>query len=146
LIEVEYKLFETIASPEEALKQPEPRSRLRRAGQHHRLQSYEFGDVGALASPTRLRRPVFLRGNTTCDRAARFGGAPDGEGKLTLWSSTQGAALHHRALARALQMPASQIASSPAERRRLRRKCDLHNHEIVVSRAALSLERPSRSA
>lgn len=69
--------------------------------------------------------------------------APDGEGKLTLWSSTQVPHYIHRALSRALQMPGSHIRVIACPNGGgFGGKCDLHNHEIVVSRAALKLGRP----
>src|SRR3970282_1059942 len=69
--------------------------------------------------------------------------APDGEGKLTLWSSTQVPHYIHRALARALRMNAAHIRVIACPNGGgFGGKCDLHNHEIVVSRAALRLGRP----
>ncbi len=147
LIEVKFKILPTISSPEEALQNPEPR--IHDYGEHgniHRIQSYEFGDVAdALAKSDHVFDDVFFyEGNThlPIEQHASVA-APDGEGKLTLWSSTQVPHYIHRALARALQMPASHIRVIACPNGGgFGGKCDLHNHEIVVSRAALKLGRP----
>jgi len=69
--------------------------------------------------------------------------AVDGEGKLTLWSSTQVPHyIHRRARQRAADSARARARDRLPERRRLRGKCDLHNHEIVVSKAAILLDRP----
>jgi len=69
--------------------------------------------------------------------------AVDGEGKLTLWSSTQVPHYIHRALAKALQIPPAHVRVIACPNGGgFGGKCDLHNHEIVVSKAALLLGRP----
>ena len=147
LIEVKFKLLETISSPEEALRNPEPRIHdYGDRGNIHRIQSYEFGDVDeALAKSDHVFDDVFFyEGNThlPIEQHASVA-APDGEGKLTLWSSTQVPHYIHRALSRALQMPGTHIRVIACPNGGgFGGKCDLHNHEIVVSRAALRLGRP----
>ncbi len=147
LIEVKYKLLATIATPEEALATPEPRIHEHgERGNIHRLQAYEFGDVGeALAKSDHVFEDLFFyEGNThlPIEQHAAVA-APDGEGKLTLWSSTQVPHYIHRALARALRMNAAHIRVIACPNGGgFGGKCDLHNHEIVVSRAALRLGRP----
>jgi 4-hydroxybenzoyl-CoA reductase alpha subunit len=147
LIDVKFKPLRTISSPEEALQNPEPRIHdYGEQGNIHRIQSYEFGDVDeALAKSDHVFDDVFFyEGNThlPIEQHASVA-APDGEGKLTLWSSTQVPHYIHRALARALQMPASHIRVIACPNGGgFGGKCDLHNHEIVVSRAALKLGRP----
>ena len=147
LIEVKFKLLETISSPEEALRNPEPRIHdYGDRGNIHRIQSYEFGDVDeALAKSDHVFDDVFFyEGNThlPIEQHASVA-APDGEGKLTLWSSTQVPHYIHRALSRALQMPGTHIRVIACPNGGgFGGKCDLHNHEIVVSRAALKLGRP----
>jgi len=90
---------------------PIPRRRSRRRsraftaygeqGNIHRLQALEFGDVNeALAKADHaLRGFVLLRGHThlPIEQHASVA-AVDGEGKLTLWSSTQVPHYIHRAL------------------------------------------------
>jgi 4-hydroxybenzoyl-CoA reductase alpha subunit len=147
LIEVRYRPLATIATAEEALATPEPRiHHYGEQGNIHRLQAFEFGDVGAaLAGSDHVFDDVFFyEGNThlPIEQHASVA-AVDGEGKLTLWSSTQVPHYIHRALAKALQMPAAHIRVIACPNGGgFGGKCDLHNHEIVVSRAALRLGRP----
>jgi 4-hydroxybenzoyl-CoA reductase alpha subunit len=147
LIEVKFKILKTIADPQEALQNPAPRIHdYGEQGNIHRIQSYEFGDVAeALAKSDHVFDDMFFyEGNThlPIEQHASVA-APDGEGKLTLWSSTQVPHYIHRALSRALQMPASHIRVIACPNGGgFGGKCDLHNHEIVVSRAALKLGRP----
>ena len=147
LIDVKFKILPTISSSEEALQNPEARIHdYGDQGNIHRIQSYEFGDVeAALAKSDHVFDDVFFyEGNThlPIEQHASVA-APDGEGKLTLWSSTQVPHYIHRALSRALQMPASHIRVIACPNGGgFGGKCDLHNHEIVVSRAALKLGRP----
>ncbi len=147
LIEVKYAPLQTIATPEEALAHPE--ARIHEYGEHgniHRIQAYEFGDVEeALAKSDHVFEDLFFfQGNThlPIEQHASVA-AVDGEGKLTLWSSTQVPHYIHRALARALQVNAAHIRVIACPNGGgFGGKCDLHNHEIVVSRAAMRLGRP----
>ncbi len=147
LIEVKYKVLKTISDPTEALQTAEPRIHdYAGPGNIHRIQSYEFGDVDeALEKSDHVFDDLFFYEGSThlpIEQHASVA-APDGEGKLTLWSSTQVPHYIHRALARALQMPASHIRVIACPNGGgFGGKCDLHNHEIVVSRAALRLGRP----
>jgi len=147
LIEVKYRALQTIATPEEALASPGARlHEYNENGNLHRIQAYEFGDVeDALEKSAHVFEDVFFyEGNThlPIEQHAAVA-APDGEGKLVLWSSTQVPHYIHKALARALQMPASHIRVIACPNGGgFGGKCDLHNHEIVVSRAALRLGRP----
>jgi 4-hydroxybenzoyl-CoA reductase alpha subunit len=147
LIDVKYRPLATIATSEEALANPEPRIHDHgEQGNIHRLQAFEFGDVEAAfaASDHVFEDLFFYEGNThlPIEQHASVA-AVDGEGKLTLWSSTQVPHYIHRALARALQMPAAHIRVIACPNGGgFGGKCDLHNHEIVVSRAALRLGRP----
>jgi CO/xanthine dehydrogenase Mo-binding subunit len=69
--------------------------------------------------------------------------AVDGEGKLTLWSSTQVPHYVHRALARVLQIPATHIrVIATPNGGGFGGKCDVCNHEMAVAKAALVLGRP----
>src|SRR5207245_3058319 len=69
--------------------------------------------------------------------------AVDGEGKLTLWSSTQVPHYIHRAVGNALQIPPAHVRVIACPNGGgFGGKCDLHNHEIVVSKAAILLGRP----
>ena len=147
LIEVKYKVLGTIASPEEALATPEPRIHdYGEQGNIHRLQAYAFGDVeDALARSDHVFEDVFFyEGNThlPIEQHAAVA-AIDGEGKLTLWSSTQVPHYVHRALARVLKMPAAHIRVIACPNGGgFGGKTDICNHEIVVCKAALVLGRP----
>ena len=147
LIEVQYQKLPTISSPEEALAHPETRIHsYTDQGNIHRNQAYEFGNVEeALAKSDHVFEDIFFfEGNThlPIEQHASVA-AVDGEGKLSLWSSTQVPHYIHRALARALEMPAAQIRVIACPNGGgFGGKCDLHNHEVVVSKAALLLGRP----
>jgi 4-hydroxybenzoyl-CoA reductase subunit alpha len=147
LIAVKYKPLKTISTPDEAIATAEPRiHEYSEHGNLHRVQSYQFGDVEeALGKSDHVFEDLFFyEGNThlPIEQHASVA-APDGEGKLLLYSSTQVPHYIHRALARALQMPASHIRVVACPNGGgFGGKCDLHNHEIVVSRAALKLGRP----
>jgi 4-hydroxybenzoyl-CoA reductase alpha subunit len=147
MIEVKYRPLKTISNPEEALATPEPRIHDHgEQGNIHRLQAFEFGDVNAaLAKSDHVFEDLFFYEGSThlpIEQHAAVA-APDGEGKLTLWSSTQVPHYIHRALARALRMNAAHIrVIACSNGGGFGGKCDLHNHEIVVSRAALKLGRP----
>jgi 4-hydroxybenzoyl-CoA reductase subunit alpha len=147
LVDVKYKPLKTISDPEEALATAEPRIQsYGEQGNIHRLQAYEFGDVGeALAGSDHVFEDVFFyQGNThlPIEQHASVA-AVDGEGKLTLWSSTQVPHYIHRALANALQMPPAHVRVIACPNGGgFGGKCDLHNHEIVVSKAAIALGRP----
>ena len=67
----------------------------------------------------------------------------EGDGKLTLWSSTQDPHYLHRQLARVLQMSAAHIRVIACDNGGgFGGKCDPAGHEFVVSKAALMLGRP----
>jgi len=147
LIDVKYQPLKTISDPEEALATPEPRiHEYGEQGNIHRLQAFEFGDVNqALAKADHVFEDVFFyQGNThlPIEQHASVA-AVDGEGKLTLWSSTQVPHYIHRALANALQIPPAHVRVIACPNGGgFGGKCDLHNHEIVVSKAAILLGRP----
>lgn len=147
LIDVQYRPLTTLASPEEALENPDVRiHRHAEQGNVHCSQSFEFGDVeAALADADRVFEDVFFfEGNTHLPIEQHASVATlDADGKLTLWSSTQVPHYIHRALARALAMPASHVRVIACPNGGgFGGKCDLHNHEVVVSRAAIRLGRP----
>jgi 4-hydroxybenzoyl-CoA reductase alpha subunit len=147
LIEVKYQPLKTISNPEEALATSEPRIQsYGEQGNIHRLQAFEFGDVNeALAKADHVFEDLFFyQGNThlPIEQHASVA-AVDGEGKLTLWSSTQVPHYIHRALASALQIPPAHVRVIACPNGGgFGGKCDLHNHEIVVSKASLVLGRP----
>ena len=147
LIDVKYRSLPTIATPEEALARPEARIHdYTDAGNIHRNQAFEFGDVEeALAKSDHVFEDVFFfEGNTHMPMEQHAALATtEGEGKLTLWSSTQDPHYLHRQLARVLQMPAAHIRVIACDNGGgFGGKCDPAGHEFVVSKAALLLGRP----
>jgi 4-hydroxybenzoyl-CoA reductase alpha subunit len=147
LIDVRYKALQTISSPEEALRTPDPRIHdYGEQGNVHRNQAYEFGDVDeALAGSDYVFEDTFFyEGNTHLPMEQQASLAVvEGDGKLTLSSSTQNPHYLHRQLARVLQMPASQIrVIATPNGGGFGGKCDPANHEMVVAKAALVLGRP----
>ena len=147
LITVEYRALRTISSPEEGLAHPEPRIHdYGEQGNIHRNQSYEFGDVeAALAESDHVFEDLFFYegdNHMAMEQQASLAHV-EGDGKLTLSSSTQNAHYLHRQLARVLQLPASQIrVIAIANGGGFGGKCDPAGHEMVVSKAALLLGRP----
>jgi 4-hydroxybenzoyl-CoA reductase subunit alpha len=147
LIEVRYQPLDTISSPEEALAKPEPRLHAySERGNIHRLQAFQFGDAeAAIAQSDHVFEDLFFyEGNThlPIEQHACVA-ALDADGKLTLWSSTQVPHYVHRALARVLQMPASQIrVIATPNGGGFGGKCDVCNHEMVAGKAAMILGRP----
>jgi 4-hydroxybenzoyl-CoA reductase subunit alpha len=147
LIEVKYQALKTIASPEEALKFPEPRIHdYGEQGNIHRLQAFEFGDVEeALAKSDHVFEDLFFyEGNTHLPIEQHASVATvDPDGKLTLWSSTQVPHYVHRSLARVLKIPSQHIRVIACPNGGgFGGKCDVCNHEMVVAKAALMLGRP----
>ena len=147
LIDVRYEPLKTIATPQEALANPEPRIHdYGEQGNLHRLQSFEFGDVDeALERSDHVFDDVFFfEGNTHMPMEQQASLATvDGDGKLTIWSSTQVPHYLHRALASVLRMPGAHIRVIACPNGGgFGGKTDIHNHELVVAKAALLLGRP----
>ncbi len=108
--------------------------------------SLRFGDVEqAFADADRVFEDTFFyQGNThlPIEQHAAVA-AKDPDGKLVLWSSTQTPHYVHRALAKALAMPAAHIrVIATPNGGGFGGKSDPFNHEIVVAKAALMLDRP----
>ena len=147
LIDVKYRPLKTISSPEEALKNPEPRIHdYGEQGNIHRLQAFEFGDVDeALANADHVFEDLFFyEGNTHLPIEQHASVATvDPDGKITLWSSTQVPHYVHRCLARVLKIPSTHIRVIACPNGGgFGGKCDVCNHEMVVAKAALMLGRP----
>src|SRR5262249_1588628 len=106
----------------------------------------EFGDVeGALAQAEQVFEDVFFyQGNTHLPIEQHSAvAALDPDGKLVIWSSTQTPHYLHRALAKALAMPAAHIrVIATPNGGGFGGKSDPFNHEIVVAKAALVTGRP----
>ncbi|HTK29619.1 MAG TPA: molybdopterin cofactor-binding domain-containing protein [Vicinamibacterales bacterium] len=147
LVDVVYEPLRTFAAPEDSLAFDEPR--IHEYGDHgnvHKAVSLEFGDVdAAFAAADRVFEDTFFyQGNThlPIEQHAALA-ALDPDGKLVLWSSTQTPHYVHRALARALNLPAAHIrVVATPNGGGFGGKSDPFNHEIVVAKAALMLDRP----
>jgi 4-hydroxybenzoyl-CoA reductase alpha subunit len=147
LIDVEYEILATISDPEEALATPEPRIHdYGEEGNIHKRVALEFGDVEkSFAEADEVFEDTFFyQGSTHLPIEQHAAVAiKDPEGKLTIWSSTQTPHYLHRALAKVLQMPAAHIrVIATPNGGGFGGKSDPFNHEIVVAKAALLLDRP----
>jgi 4-hydroxybenzoyl-CoA reductase subunit alpha len=147
LIDVEYELLPTISDPEEALATPEPRIHdYGDEGNIHKRVALEFGSVeqGFREADEIFEDTFFYQGSTHLPIEQHAAVAiKDPEGKLTIWSSTQTPHYLHRALAKVLQMPPAHIrVIATPNGGGFGGKSDPFHHEIVVSKAALLLDRP----
>jgi len=147
LIDVEYEILATISDPEEALATPEPRiHEYGEEGNIHKRVALEFGDVEkSFAEADEIFEDIFFyQGSTHLPIEQHAAVATkDPDGKLTIWSSTQTPHYLHRALAKVLQMPPAHIrVSATPNGGGFGGKSDPFNHEIVVAKAALVLDRP----
>jgi 4-hydroxybenzoyl-CoA reductase subunit alpha len=147
LIDVDYEILATISDPEEALATPEPRiHEYGEEGNIHKRVALEFGDVEkSFAEADEIFEDTFFyQGSTHLPIEQHAAVAiKDPEGKLTIWSSTQTPHYLHRALAKVLQMPPAHIrVSATPNGGGFGGKSDPFNHEIVVAKAALLLDRP----
>jgi 4-hydroxybenzoyl-CoA reductase subunit alpha len=147
LIDVEYEILATISDPEEALATPEPRIHdYGEEGNIHKRVSLEFGNVeqGFAEADEIFEDTFFYQGSTHLPIEQHAAIAiKDPEGKLTIWSSTQTPHYLHRALARVLEMPAAHIrVIATPNGGGFGGKSDPFNHELVVAKAALMLDRP----
>src|SRR5580765_4657483 len=146
-IHVEYELLRTFASPEDSLAYPEPRIHdYGDLGNIHKLVALEFGNIDeALAGADRVFDDTFFfEGNTHLPLEQHACVAlKDPDGKLVLYSATQTPHYVHRALAKALAMPAAHIrVIATPNGGGFGGKSDPFNHEIVAAKAALVLDRP----
>src|SRR4051812_36279076 len=147
LIDVTYEPLRTFASPDESLAFDEPR--IHDYGHHgniHKAVSLAFGDIeDALAGADRIFEDTFFyQGNThlPIEQHAAVA-ALDPDGKLVLWSSTQTPHYVHRALSKALDLPAAHVrVIATPNGGGFGGKSDPFNHEIVIARAATLLDRP----
>jgi len=147
LIDVDYEILATISDPEEALATPEPRIHdYGEEGNIHKRVALEFGDVEkSFAEADEIFEDTFFyQGSTHLPIEQHAAVAiKDPDGKLTIWSSTQTPHYLHRALAKVLNMaPAHIRVSATPNGGGFGGKSDPFNHEIVVAKAALMLDRP----
>ena len=147
LIDVDYEILATISNPEEALATPDPRIHdYGEEGNIHKRVALEFGDVEkSFAEADEIFEDTFFyQGSTHLPIEQHAAVAiKDPDGKLTIWSSTQTPHYLHRALAKVLNMPAAHIrVSATPNGGGFGGKSDPFNHEIVIAKAALMLDRP----
>ena len=147
LIDVDYDILPTISDPEEALATREPRiHEYGEEGNIHKFVALEFGDVeqGFAEADQIFEDTFFYQGNTHLPIEQHAAVAiKDPDGKLTIWSSTQTPHYLHRALAKVLEMPPAHIrVIATPNGGGFGGKSDPFNHEIVVAKAALLLDRP----
>src|SRR6266851_4645708 len=147
LIEVEYEPLNTISSIEEGVLIDEPRiHEYGEGGNIHKKVSLEFGEVDqGFAEADLIREDTFFyEGNTHLPMEQHAAVAHfDSDEKLTLWSATQTPHYVHRALTKVLEIPASHIrVIATPNGGGFGGKSDPFNHEIVVAKAALLLDRP----
>jgi 4-hydroxybenzoyl-CoA reductase subunit alpha len=147
LIDVDYEILTTISDPEEALAISEPRIHdYGEEGNIHKRVALDFGNVDdGFAEADEIFEDIFFyQGNTHLPIEQHASVAiKDPEGKLTIWTSTQTPHYLHRALAKVLQMPPAHIRVIAAPNGGgFGGKSDPFHHEIVVSKAALMLDRP----
>ena len=147
LIDVDYEPLRTFASPADSLAFDEPR--IHEYGDHgnvHKAVALQFGDVDqAIDAADHVFDDVFFfEGNTHLPIEQHAAVAlRDPDGKLVVYSSTQTPHYLHRALAKALAMPAAHIrVIATPNGGGFGGKSDPFNHEIVVAKAALVLDRP----
>ena len=147
LIEVEYLPHPAIASVDEALKPTDvPIQDYAEENNIHRRLAFSFGDTEeALAQSDHVFEDVFFYEGSTHMAMEQHASvaAADPDGRVTLWSSTQCPHYVHRALAKALEMPAAHIRVIACPNGGgFGGKTDPFNHEIVVARASTLLGRP----
>lgn len=146
LVRVQYAPRPVIAEPEDALAQaPSP---IARGGAIHRVAHVEFGDVDAGMAEADLVVEGFYRygGNTHLPLETHASVADvDGDGRVTLWSSTQVPHYLHRVVAEVLGIdPAEVRVVATPNGGGFGARSDVFGHEVVVAHAARVLGRPVR--
>jgi 4-hydroxybenzoyl-CoA reductase subunit alpha len=147
LIDVEYEPLKTIADYDDALATNEPRIHDYGAeGNVHKKVALQFGDVdeGFAEADQIFEDTFFYEGNTHLPLEQHATVAYlDGGGKLVVMSSTQTPHYVHRALAKALEVPAAHIrVIATPNGGGFGGKSDPFNHEVAAAKAALILDRP----
>jgi 4-hydroxybenzoyl-CoA reductase subunit alpha len=152
LARVTYEILEPIFDPHAALDENAPKlNTFARHGNITKRVQLEFGDVDeALAqSKARVDESYFFHGTTHTPiephcALARFDPAGlDGQGQLTLWSSTQIPHYLHRELARVLEIPSSRVrVIQPPVGGAFGGKSDPFSLEFCVAKLAMLTGRP----
>ena len=147
LIDVEYRLLDSIGSAEEAIAHPDTRiHEYGDRGNLHKLIHFDFGDVQEVFDESDQTREdlFFYEGNTHLPMEQHAAVADwSADGKLTLWSATQTPHYVHRALAKVLELPAARIRVIACPNGGgFGGKSDPFGHEIVVAKFAMLTGRP----
>jgi 4-hydroxybenzoyl-CoA reductase subunit alpha len=147
LIEVEYQPLDAIGSVDQAVTTTDPLIHdYADSGNLHKVINLEFGDVEvAFDSAHSVREDLLFYGGNTHLAMEQHAAVADwtGDGKLTLWSSTQTPHYVHRALAKVLELPAARIRVIACPNGGgFGGKSDPFNHEIAVAKLAMLTGRP----
>jgi 4-hydroxybenzoyl-CoA reductase alpha subunit len=147
LIEVEYEPLTPIGGVDDAIKISEPRIHdYGDSGNIHKQVHLQFGELDeGFAEADYVREDIlFFEGNTHAPMEQHAAVAhADADGKITLWSSTQTPHYVHRALAKALQMPAAHIrVIATPNGGGFGGKTDPFNHEVAVCKLSQMTGRP----
>jgi 4-hydroxybenzoyl-CoA reductase subunit alpha len=147
LIDVEYEPLPSFGHAEDGLG-PDA-TKIHESTGHgnvHKAVSLSFGDVdrGLEVADHVFEDTFFYQGSTHLPLEQHAAvAATDPDGKLVLWSATQTPHYVHRALAKALHFPAAHIrVIATPNGGGFGGKSDPFNHELVVAKAALLLDRP----
>jgi 4-hydroxybenzoyl-CoA reductase alpha subunit len=145
-IVVEYDVLPSYMSIEEALAGEVQIHDYAELGNIHKHVSLEFGDVAAgFDEADHIREDIFFyQGNTHMALEQHAAVAhQEGNGRLTLWSSTQTPHYVHRTLEKVLEMPRSRIrVIATPNGGGFGGKTDPFPHEIIVCKLAMLTGRP----
>lgn len=147
LIQVNYETLPAVHEPADGFTVDGPQIHHRSGpGNVHKAVSFAFGDVEeGFAEADHVFEGDFDYGGNThlaLEQHASLA-APDQDGRLTLWSSTQCPHYLHKHTAKVLELPhASLRVIATPNGGGFGGKSDVFNHEIVVARAAMDLGRP----
>jgi CO/xanthine dehydrogenase Mo-binding subunit len=146
-ISVEYEVLEPVMSIDEALAETKDERIQDYGGPNniHKLVALEFGDVdGGFARADHIREDVFFfQGNTHLPMEQHSAIATFVDGRVTLWSSTQGVHYVPRALSKVLELPMNRIrVIGAAHGGGFGGKTDPFAHEIIVCKLAMLTGRP----
>ncbi|MBI4231401.1 MAG: molybdopterin-dependent oxidoreductase, partial [Planctomycetes bacterium] len=146
-IEVRYEELPRIMSVEDAIARDEPRIHdYAERGNLHRLVSLEFGSVErGFSEAEHIREDLFFyEGNTHLPMEQHaVVAAPDPDGKVTIWSSTQTPHYLHKAASKVLGLaPARVRVIATPNGGGFGGKSDPFAHEIVAARLAMVTGRP----
>jgi len=147
LISVDYEVLPALLSPEEALARPDIKvNEKAKVGNITKHVSLAFGDVDAAlaGAAARSHQSYYYAGNTHAPIEPHCAVARvDGDGNLTVWSSTQIPHYVHRELSRVLGLPPARIrVVQPLLGGAFGGKSDPFSLEFCAAKLALKTGRP----